>query len=365
VSSTVSFVIPCYRLAHLVSECVESILSQTFKDFEILVLDDCSPDNTEHVVKSLTDSRVKHIRNDVNLGHLRNYNKGLQLSAGKYVWLISADDRLRRNDALQRYVDIFEQNPRVGYVFSPAIGLQNGTEKGLVDWTVNGDRDFVFDGNAFARRLVHGNTIAAPSVMARKECYEKVTLFPLDMPYGGDWYLWLAFALRYQVAYVSEPSVDYRLHSQSMTSQIDRSAQIADNIAIRWRIKRMAGDLGDGASVEECDRSIADHYAYCLARETFQDGDYRMSLEDFEASLGRNARTSAEKRAIRARVYEVLGNGFYRKKEIRKAIHYYDLASRERHWMPRLWAKRAFLKALAIKPNSVSSEVDLLNKSAQ
>src|SRR5216684_5652724 len=91
----VSFVIPCYKLAHLLPECVNSILSQTYQDFEVLIMDDCSPDHTPEVARSFRDARVKHIRNEPNLGHLKNYNKGIELARGQYVWLISADDCLR------------------------------------------------------------------------------------------------------------------------------------------------------------------------------------------------------------------------------------------------------------------------------
>ena len=95
---TVSFVVPCYRLAHLLAECVNSILSQTFTDFEVLIMDDKSPDNTAEVANSFKDPRVRYIRNDPNLGALKNYNHGIALSRGKYVWLISADDYLRTQE---------------------------------------------------------------------------------------------------------------------------------------------------------------------------------------------------------------------------------------------------------------------------
>src|ERR1700758_36533 len=88
----VSFVVPCYKLAHFLSDCVHSILAQTCGDFEVLILDDCSPDNTAEVARSFRDSRVHYVRNENNLGNLRNYNKGIGLSRGRYVWLISADD---------------------------------------------------------------------------------------------------------------------------------------------------------------------------------------------------------------------------------------------------------------------------------
>src|ERR1700726_4953010 len=114
---TVRLGVPCYKLSHLLPEYVNSILGQTYGDFEVLIMDDCSPDNTPEVARSFQDPRVKYIRNNPNLGPLPNYNKGIGLSRGKYVWLISADDYLRRSYILQRYVDLLERNPHVGYTF--------------------------------------------------------------------------------------------------------------------------------------------------------------------------------------------------------------------------------------------------------
>src|ERR1035437_2272954 len=90
----VTFVVPCYNLAHLLPECINSILTQSYEDFEILIMDDCSPDATPQVAQSFRDPRVKHIRNEKNLKHLANYNKGISMARGAYVWLISADDLL-------------------------------------------------------------------------------------------------------------------------------------------------------------------------------------------------------------------------------------------------------------------------------
>src|ERR1700710_1386671 len=108
---TVSFVVPCYELAHLLPECVASILSQTYTDFEILIMDDCSPDDTEKVAATFRDERVKYIRNSENLGKLRNYNKGIGLCGGEYIWLISADDYLRKPYILEHYMRVMETNP--------------------------------------------------------------------------------------------------------------------------------------------------------------------------------------------------------------------------------------------------------------
>src|SRR5260370_9349885 len=117
----VSFIIPCYKLAHLLSECVGSILSQTHQDFEVLIMDDCSPDNTPEVARFFQDPRVKHIRNEQNLGHLANYNKGISLAQGEYIWLISAHDSLVSTQVLQRFERWIASHPNISYLLCPAL----------------------------------------------------------------------------------------------------------------------------------------------------------------------------------------------------------------------------------------------------
>jgi glycosyltransferase involved in cell wall biosynthesis len=190
----VTFIVPCYNLAHLLSECINSILAQTYENFEILIMDDCSPDNTPEVAQSFDDPRVIHVRNEKNLRHLANYNKGIGLARGEYIWLISADDCLRRSYVLERYVQLMNDHPEVGFVFCPAIALQNGKETEIEQWSYHGEQDFIRKGHDFLMRLLQSNCVTAPCGMVRKECYE-IELFPLDMPYAGDWYLWCLFAL--------------------------------------------------------------------------------------------------------------------------------------------------------------------------
>ena len=145
----VTFIVPCYNLAHLLPDCVNSILSQTYEDFEILIMDDCSPDATPEVSQSFKDPRVKHIRNETNLRHLANYNKGIGLARGKYVWLISADDRLCQPYILMRYMQLMESHPEIGYAFCPAIGMQDQVETGLLNYSYLGPEDSIIKGQEF------------------------------------------------------------------------------------------------------------------------------------------------------------------------------------------------------------------------
>lgn len=345
----VSFVVPCYRLAHLLSDCINSILVQSYEDFEILIMDDCSPDNTPEVAQSFKDPRVKHRRNKVNLGHLRNYNEGIRLSEGKYIWLISADDCLRDQRVLERYVELMEENLKIGYSFCPAVRLEDGQEKELLDYSVHGSQDAVWDGREFLYRLIMGNTIVAPSVIARKECYEKVSMFPLDMPWGGDWYLWCVFALNYDVAYFAEPMVCYRRHAVSMTNVLMFGGHMDscsdEDIELPWIIKKQAAELGYTEVVEACKLAIAKEYARSVATRRYAQGKPNVTIEAVEESLRKHASGIDEEKWIRAHMYANMGTFYYWQKEYGNAHKSYARALKENLFMPKVLLQYLLLSA--------------------
>jgi len=339
----VSFIVPCYKLAHLLPDCIGSILGQTYKDFEVLVMDDQSPDNTPEVMRSFNDPRIKHIRNNPNLGHLKNYNKGIELARGQYIWLISADDRLRSPHVLGRYVELMEQHPNVGYVFCRGVGLENGKETGIIQWGDCGEADAVWNGRKFLSKLLNGNRVISAAGMVRRECYEKVTVFPLDLPYAGDWYLWCIFALHYDVAYFAEPMISYRLHEMSMTSNMKRRHTVEDNLSVLWRITRLAQEVGDPAIEKNGKDSIGSQYAYCVSSNVLQTSGYSLSLEEFEESLNKHSTSPSERRGIRATVYAHLGTLYHRQDVPVKAAHFYRMALQQDHTLLKIWMKQALL----------------------
>src|SRR5262245_28867868 len=97
----VRFIVPCHNLAHLLPNCLNSILAQTYSDFDALIMDDCSPAHTPEVAQACSDRRVRHVRHARNLGNIGNDKKGMALSRGPYIWLISADDYLQWEYLLQ------------------------------------------------------------------------------------------------------------------------------------------------------------------------------------------------------------------------------------------------------------------------
>lgn len=312
---TVSFVVPCYRLAHFLPECLDSILRQNYREIEILILDDCSPDNTAEVAARYTDSCVKYVRNDPNLGHLRNYNKGITLAEGKYVWLISADDCLRRPYIVERYVEMLEKNPNVGFVFCPAVGLGEQGETELLRYSMRGEHNAIFPGRQFLiDQLLGSDCIVVASALARKDCYTKVGFYPLDMPYAGDWYIWSLFALYYDVGYFCEPMVNYREHGLSMTNNLKQknaAILIQDEFAVLWRIREKANGLRLSSVVERCDSNLVDRYVLCMTREVHDLGSFRLSEEQCVASVMENAPNRCLESKLLSRIYALLADECY------------------------------------------------------
>ena len=212
-----SFVVPCYRLGHYLPECIGSILSQTYPHLEIIILDDLSPDNTEAIAERIVtehlDRSISYVRNPENLGNIRNYNKGIGLTSGKDVWILSPDDRLRSPYIVERYVTVLETRPDIGFAFCPAHVIQNAEDTGPHLPSRYRPHDAILEGAQLAMDIVDNNfQLIAASTLVRKECYETITLFPVDMPHRGDSYVWALIAMQYATAYFSEPMVDYRVH---------------------------------------------------------------------------------------------------------------------------------------------------------
>jgi glycosyltransferase involved in cell wall biosynthesis len=351
----VSFVVPCYRLAHLLPACITSITSQSYEDFEVLIMDDCSPDDTAAVATSFGDPRIRYVRNDHNLGHLANYNKGIGLARGTYVWLISADDRLRRPYLLERYVRTMESHPGVGFACCPGVILEDERET-TVDGVV-ARRDTIFEGRAFLRRLLKENFVIAASGMVRRTCYERLGAFPPDLPYVGDWFLWCLFALHHDVAYFAEPMVNYRAHELSMTNHLmtHRSrATLQEGFAVLWRIATEANRIGAADVAAQCGARLVDLYGRHLAGWTDRGLPYRMSEDELDASMGREGRHAIE-RGLRTRVWMAAGDYSVRRLEASDATRYYRRAAEHDHPALGLRCRQWFLKTGSVGMAFVSA----------
>src|ERR1700687_2637447 len=309
----VTFVVPCYKLAHMLPECVNSILKQDYGNFEVLIMDNCSPDRTPEVAQSFNDPRVKHIRNESNLGHIRNFNKGISLARGKYVWMLCVDDMLRSPHVLGRYVDLMERNPSVGLVFCRAVDFQGGEEKGVAKWADHGEEDSIWKDGSFFHRLIEGNSIAACAFFVRKECYPKPGPYQLEVPWASDWYVTCMVAMHFDVSYLSEPMVFIRTHEESLTTQCSQDHArlcIGDELAVLRLVGHEAELAGMPSKRDACVAALI-RRAVRLLRAGLKGKTPGMTRADFETILEERIAISAERKQMQAAVYESLGDDQY------------------------------------------------------
>ena len=215
----------------------------------------------------------------MNLGHLRNYNKGISLALGEYVWLINVDDYLRRRYVLERFVATLERHPAAAFVFCPAVQV-HGRREGAA-FGMHGPADVrVHRTRSSSSACWSATACATPAVMVRKASYDRMGMFPLDLPYAGDWYQWCRHAFYGSVAYLAEPMVCYRLHELNMTKDFLQrpAALISDELAVRWRVRRTAEELRLTGVAQAALDAIAHDYGVHVAARVAERSDGRAQL---------------------------------------------------------------------------------------
>ena len=223
---TVSVIVPNYNHARFLRKRIDSILQQTFHDFELILLDDCSTDDSRSILSSYAgDSRVRIEFNDANSGStFKQWNKGVRLARGKYVWIAESDDYADPR-LLERLVAVLDADREVSFVYCrswrvSADDRMDGfvdrylTDMDPVRWTM----DYCADGRQECQKyFVLRNIVAnASAVLFRKAKYETANGADESMRMCGDWKLWASMALIGKVSYVSTPLNYFRIHDQNI-----------------------------------------------------------------------------------------------------------------------------------------------------
>jgi glycosyltransferase involved in cell wall biosynthesis len=210
-SLKVSIIVPTYNRAHLVTETINSILAQTFKDFELIVVDNESTDNTEEVIKSYTDGRIKYFRHQNNGLVAVNRNYGISKANGEYIAFCDDDD-LWMPEKLERQVKLLDLNKELGLVYSDSYIMD---ENGNLERYTLLSSSKLFRGNVFDK-LFQSDFIPMLTVMIRREALSKVGTFDPKYIIAQDYDLWLRIAEHYPIDFTEEPLAKYRIHGGSV-----------------------------------------------------------------------------------------------------------------------------------------------------
>lgn len=225
--SSVDIVIPCYNYAHYLRGCVHSVLSQSFVDVRVLIIDDASSDDTLSVGRELVkaDGRVSFRRHETNRGHIATYNEGLiDWSTADYTVLLSADDLLTPG-CLSRAVSIMNDAPNIGMVYGRTIHFEQEADLPETDLRNFGFRQWSGAEWLRLRCLAGYNVITSPEVVVRGNIQRRAGGYRPNLPHAGDLEMWLRIAALSDIAYVNRtPQAFYRVHPKSMMRTVYRGS---------------------------------------------------------------------------------------------------------------------------------------------
>lgn len=258
----VSVIVPNYNHARYLRRRIDTILGQTFLDFELVLLDDCSTDNSRDIISAYADdSRVRIEFNAENSGStFKQWNKGVRLAKGKYVWIAESDDYADEK-LLERLAGTLERDEKTAFAFCRSWRVTYDDQlQGFEDEHLRyqdpcaWDSDFFVDGQQGCRRyfLFENPVPNASAAVFRKSAYEHVGGADESMILCSDWKLWAAMALTGRMAYANDPLNYYRLHNASVRSKTARgSVSVLESLQlVRWILDRV--DVSEAELLKVC-----------------------------------------------------------------------------------------------------------------
>ncbi|MDP2923088.1 MAG: glycosyltransferase [Candidatus Omnitrophota bacterium] len=264
-------VIPIFNGEKYIAEAIDSVLSQTYQDFQIVVVDDGSNDNTEKIVLSYIDkypSKIKYIRQN-NGGAASARNRGIKSVSSEYVAFVDHDD-VWLPEKLKYNMEVLENKKHLAFVCSEAYRINEHGE--IIDKLQRLSKDAEDFESLFNR-----NFVLTLTVTARRSSIENVGFFDEKISYSEDYDLWLRLAKHYKYKYIDLPLAKYRTHSSQKSSNL---YMIYANILKTLKKK----EISNNVNFLTYRKKIAKLY-YHLGEICVQNNNYLQASLDFLHSL--------------------------------------------------------------------------------
>jgi glycosyltransferase involved in cell wall biosynthesis len=271
VGPKISVVIPTKNRAHYVSSAIRSVLCQTYKDFEVIIVDAASTDNTEEVINKLHDERIRRFCEKKDRGVSASRNLGIVLSRGEFIAFLDDDD-LWTQRKLEKQLELIRSNPNTGAVFSGSYIFRD-------DGKLIGSYLPSVRGKIFPRILERNYVGNCSGVLVRREAFDKIGFFDESLPAAEDWDMWIRLAKHYEFDYVNEPLFLYRIHERRITMNPYAKLQAAKVI-----FNKLLPDLDES---QDRVRTLG-HWYYELGRLQCECGDMRKGRKEFIRALNMN-----------------------------------------------------------------------------
>lgn len=203
----ISIILPAFNVEKTLTRSIKSVLQQTYKNFELIIINDCSSDKTDDIIRSFNDSRIVYIKNNTNLGLIKNLNNGISIAKGEYIARIDGDDIWITEDKLEKQIDFLESNK--DYVL---VGTQAFFKKGQILKKSN----YPINDISIRKKILRKNPFIHSTVVFRKEVLEKDP-YKVENYLLEDYALWLKLGLIGKFINLDEYTTEYLINPDGET----------------------------------------------------------------------------------------------------------------------------------------------------
>ncbi len=232
----VTVLMPVYNSELYLKDAIDSILNQTFKNFELLIVNDGSSDSSDKIIRSFDDSRINYINNQVNKGIVAALNEGLNLSRGKFIARMDADD-IADSERLAKQYEFLVENPDYKLCGTNAIAINNkGEENRRIKRPHSSEKIKVLQ--LFRNAFIH------PTIMADAEVMKSFG-YAKDYEYAEDYLLFSQITMNHKVTNLDYSGIKYRLHSESISAKKLDEMAISEMKTMKYLLSFLFDDVSD------------------------------------------------------------------------------------------------------------------------
>jgi glycosyltransferase involved in cell wall biosynthesis len=282
----VSVVMPTYNRGYIIGEAVKSVLLQTYRELELIIVDDGSTDDTGEMVRGFKDERIRYVRHEQNRGCSAAYNSGMATATGDAIAFLDSDD-LWKPEKLERQVSFLSRFPQVDIVFTNLHLMGNSVPNGLLmnimqrftglltrSHTAN---EYVFTGREMYLCLLEEIPIKPSAVLFRRQVLGTVGQFNEAWPSGTDWDFFLRFSRSSAFGYIDQPLVVQRRTGDATHQKFREQDKL---FLLEILLKEKERLKQDAEALTSVNRGIASHCVY-LGGLYLRSGDRKKSLRAY------------------------------------------------------------------------------------
>ncbi|CAI6086432.1 hypothetical protein PAECIP112173_04984 [Paenibacillus sp. JJ-100] len=216
----VSVIIPSYNHSKFLKQAIESVLNQTYKNFELIIVDDASSDNSNEIIQSYNDERIKSFCFQTNQGAVDTLNYGILSSDSDYVALLNSDDYWEQNK-LEKQMKYLENNPDVSCVFTDAYFIDesnNILQKNDYFWADAFTQSNKSSGEWLHQLFYKLNCFCHPSLLIKRSIYSEIGMYNPSFRQLPDFSMWINVIKKYKIHVMEEKLVYFRILSNEMNT---------------------------------------------------------------------------------------------------------------------------------------------------